>query len=193
MEQTAIHITPGVMPTPEEDERLTKLLELQNTIDEIKRGIEELQNDESLNKLIKAATKKATEIDKKKSELGITELEEEKNELISKLNKELIEFASSVDDAKWGPNQFTKGKKKEFSSTTGQVSILRSSRTMRTINVKKLLDTNPIKTQQLAEEGLLSLPIKNAEIKMSKEEIDDVAEKKTTHTYELHIKSNNAL
>lgn len=71
------------------------------------------------------------------------------------------------------------------------VSILKSTRTVRKINTKKLLDINPLFIQKLAEEGRLGVTLAEAEKDMSKNEIDEVADKTVTATYELYVKTHN--
>ena len=188
---TEIHIAPGMIPTTEEDNILTELGELQNTIDMLGEAIAEHENDEELQKLLKQHQKLADKINAKRDELGITELEEEKTLYTNDLSRKVTEFASSIDDARWGPNQFTKGKKKEFSSKNGTISILKSTRTVRKINTKKLLNINPLFIQKLAEEGRLGVTLAEAEKDMSKNEIDEVADKTVTATYELYVKTYN--
>jgi len=183
-----IHITPGMIPTTEEDNTMTEMGELQETINMLGETIQELNEDEELKKLIKKAETAQKKVDEKRKELGIPDIEEEKAEYTSLLNTRVNEFASSIDDARWGPNQFTKGKKKEFSSKNGTVSILKSTRTVRKINTKKLLEINPLFIQKLAEEGRLGVTLAEAEKNMSKNEIDEVADKTVTATYELYVK-----
>lgn len=183
-----IHITPGMIPTTEEDNTLTEMGELQETINMLKESIKELEEDKELQKLLKQMEKINERINTKRDELGITQLGEEKFEYESTLSARVTEFASSIDEARWGPNQFTKGKKKEFSSKNGIVSILKSTRTVRRINTKRLLDTNPLFIQKLAEEGRLGVTLAEAEKDMSKNEIDEVADKTVTATYELYVK-----
>ena len=186
-----IHITPGMIPTTEEDDELTEMGELQETINMLGETIAELEEDEELKKLIEKVEKAQKKVDEKRNELGIPSIEEEKAEYTSLLNTRVNEFASSINDARWGPNQFTKGKKKEFSSKNGMVSILKSTRTVRKINTKKLLDINPLFIQKLAEEGRLGVTLAEAEKDMSKNEIDEVADKTVTATYELYVKTHN--
>ena len=186
-----IHITPGMIPTTEEDNELTEMGELQETINMLGETIQELNEDEELKKLIEKVEKAQKKVDEKRNELGIPSIEEEKAEYTSLLNTRVNEFASSIDDARWGPNQFTKGKKKEFSNKTGTISILKSTRTVRKINTKKLLDINPLFIQKLAEEGRLGVTLAEAEKDMSKNEIDEVADKTVTATYELYVKTHN--
>ena len=188
---TEIHITPGMIPTTEEDNELTEMGELQETINMLGETIQELNEDEELKKLIEKVETAQKKVDEKRNELGIPSIEEEKAEYTSLLNTRVNEFASSIDDARWGPNQFTKGKKKEFSSKNGVVSILKSTRTVRKINTKKLLDINPLFIQKLAEEGRLGVTLAEAEKDMSKNEIDEVADKTVTATYELYVKTHN--
>jgi len=188
---TEIHITPGMIPTTEEDNELTEMGELQETINMLGETIQELNEDEELKKLIEKVETAQKKVDEKRNELGIPSIEEEKAEYTSLLNTRVNEFASSIDDARWGPNQFTKGKKKEFSSKNGMVSILKSTRTVRKINTKKLLDINPLFIQKLAEEGRLGVTLAEAEKDMSKNEIDEVADKTVTATYELYVKTHN--
>ena len=183
-----IHITPGMIPTTEEDDKLTEMGELQETINMLEETITELEEDEELKKLIEKVEKAQKKVDEKRNELGIPNIEEEKTEYTSLLNTKVTEFASSIDDARWGPNQFTKGKKKEFSSKNGTISILKSTRTVRKINTKKLLEINPLFIQKLAEEGRLGVTLAEAEKDMSKNEIDEVADKTVTATYELYVK-----
>ena len=183
-----IHITPGMIPTTEEDDELTEMGELQETINMLGETITELEEDEELKKLIEKVEKAQKKVDEKRKELRIPDIEEEKAEYTSLLNTRVNEFASSINDARWGPNQFTKGKKKEFSSKNGMVSILKSTRTVRKINTKKLLDINPLFIQKLAEEGRLGIALAEAEKDMSKNEIDEVADKTVTATYELYVK-----
>lgn len=183
-----IHITPGMIPTTEEDDELTEMGELQETINMLGEKITELEEDEKLKNLTEEVKKAQKKVDEKRKELGIPDIEEEKAEYTSLLNTRVNEFASSIDDDRWGPNQFTKGKKKEFSSKNGIVSILKSTRTVRKINTKKLLDTNPLFIQKLAEEGRLGVTLAEAEKDMSKNEIDEVADKTVTATYELYVK-----
>lgn len=190
-EITEIHITPGMIPTTEEDNTLTEMGELQETINMLGETIKELEEDEELQKLRKQIEKIEGKINKREEELGISELGKEKFEYESTLSKRITEFASSIDDARWGPNQFTKGKKKEFSSKNGVVSILKSTRTVRKINTKKLLNINPLFIQKLAEEGRLGVTLAEAEKDMSKNEIDEVADKTVTATYELYVKTHN--
>lgn len=184
-----IHITPGMIPTTEEDNTLTEMGELQETINMLGETITELEEDEELKKLIEKIEKAQKKVDEKRKELGIPDIEEEKAEYTSLLNTRVNEFASSIDDARWGPNQFTKGKKKEFSSKNGIVSILKSTRTVRKINTAKLLKLNPLLIQKYAEEGRLGITLAEAEKDMSKNEIDEVAEKTVTTTYELYVKA----
>lgn len=184
-----IHITPGMIPTTEEDNTLTEMGELQETINMLKESIKELEEDKEMQKLLKQMEKINERINTKRDELGITRLGEEKFEYESTLSARVTEFASSIDETRWGPNQFTKGKKKEFSSKNGIVSILKSTRTVRRINTKRLLDTNPLFIQKLAEEGRLGVTLAEAEKDMSKNEIDEVADKTVTATYELYVKN----
>ena len=192
---TEIHITPGMIPTTEEDNALTEMGELQETINMLGETIAELEENEDLQKLLTNLEKTTKKLEKKiqkwKDENGITQLKEEREEYTSQLNERVNKFASSIDDARWGPNQFTKGKKKEFSSKNGMVSILKSTRTVRKINTKKLLDINPLFIQKLAEEGRLGVTLAEAEKDMSKNEIDEVADKTVTATYELYVKTHN--
>ena len=188
---TEIHITPGMIPTTKEDDELTEMGELQETINMLGETIQELNEDEELKKLIKKVETAQKKVDEKRNELGIPSIEEEKAEYTSLLNTRVNEFASSIDDARWGPNQFTKGKKKEFSSKNGTISILKSTRTVRKINTKKLLNINPLFIQKLAEEGRLGVTLAEAEKDMSKNEIDEVADKTVTATYELYVKTHN--
>lgn len=187
-ELTEIHITPGMIPTTEEDNTLTEMGELQETIDMLREAIIELENDPELQKLLKQIEKINGKINARRDELGITQSSEEKLQYESDLSRKVNEFASSIDDARWGPNQFTKGKKKEFSSKNGTISILKSTRTVRKINTKKLLEINPLLIQKLAEEGRLGVTLAEAEKDMSKNEIDEVADKTVTATYELYVK-----
>ena len=183
-----IHITPGMIPTTEEDDELTEMGELQETINMLGETIAELNEDEKLKNLTEEVKKAQKKVDEKRKELGIPDIEEEKAEYTSLLNTKVTEFASSIDDARWGPNQFTKGKKKEFSSKNGTISILKSTRTVRKINTKKLLNINPLFIQKLAEEGRLEVTLAEAEKDMSKNEIDEEADKTVTATYELYVK-----
>jgi len=183
-----IHITPGMIPTTEEDNMLTQMGELQETIDMLGEHIIELTKDEELKKLEKQMEKIQNKINERKLEIGITSTTEERNELMNTLQNEIDMFAMKIDEARWGPNQFTKGKKKEFSSKNGTISILKSTRTVRKINTKKLLDINPLFIQKLAEEGRLGVTLAEAEKDMSKNEIDEVADKTVTATYELYVK-----
>ena len=183
-----IHIKPGMIPTTEEDNALTEMGELQETINMLGETVTELEEDEELKKLIRKVETAQKKVDEKRQELGIPDIEEEKNGYTSQLNTKVTEFASSIDEARWGPNQFTKGKKKEFSSKNGVVSILKSTRTVRRINTKRLLDTNPLFIQKLAEEGRLGVTLAEAEKDLSKNEIDEVADKTITATYELYVK-----
>ena len=81
-----IHITPGMIPTTEEDDELTKMGELQNTINEINTGIAELEENEDLQKLLTNLEKTTKKLEKKiqkwKDDNGITQLEKERNDII---------------------------------------------------------------------------------------------------------------
>ena len=185
-----IHITPGIEPTPEEDLMLASLLEMQASINMYGELIIEKTQDEKLKRMEKKLNEMQEKINKHKLEIGLLTAEEERNDLMKQLQENINMIATEIPKEKWGPNQFTKGKKLEFSSSDGKVSILKSSRTVRKINTAKLLKINPLIIQKYAEDGKLEIKLKDAEQDMSKKDIDEVADKTTTYSYELYVKNS---
>ena len=62
-----IHITPGMIPTTKEDDELTEMGELQETINMLGETIQELNEDEELKKLIKKVETAQKKVDEKRN------------------------------------------------------------------------------------------------------------------------------
>lgn len=183
-----IKILPGKTLTPEWEEKLQEIKKLHNEEEILKNFIEKAKENEKLKKLEEEAEKTLTKIEKKYEELHIPELESDLTSKQEEIATKIYELGTKIPNDFWGPDAFTKGKKTAVTSADEETTILRSTRTVRRIIPKKIVEMFPTKINEMVDEGTITIPLNKAEQKLSKEDIDKVAEKIQTHTYELKIK-----
>lgn len=143
------------------------LLELGNHRKQLENEIETLQESEA----VKTYLNKRDELDQLNNDISVN-LEQE---------------ISDVPPEDWKPNRFSKGKKDEY--IDGQVQVLRSKRTVRTIIPKVFVEKYPFLVNMLVESGKIRIPIGIVEPELKKEEMEEIVEKNTTMKYELVIKA----
>jgi hypothetical protein len=183
-----IEIKPGLKLPDETENKLTELKNQQDDIDALTEYIQEQENDSELEKLKKKLTEIQEKIKIRESELKIPENIEILSEMQTALNKMLESTGSSIDDAMWGPDTFSKGKKEAISSKDGTIVVIRSTKRTRTIIPSIFVEKHPLLTNKFVEEGRIKITLKEAEAELGKNAINEMCDIKIDHNYELRIK-----
>lgn len=187
-QETTVKIIPGKKLPDEIEEQMKQLKEKQDEIEMQHNYIKELKKDEELNKLATKWTKAENAMNERKTELGIQSEEETLNVLEQEKQTMLSEIAPKIENDFWGKDAFSKGKKDAAASEDGTIVLLRSSRTERTIIPDKFWQMYPFLIEKYIKDGRLKITLKEASKDLGETQIDEIANKKTTFTYELVIK-----
>jgi len=186
-----LRVLPGSQLPLNVEAAMEELYNIEKQIEMQREWIESLENDDDLAIFKEKLDKAQKELENKRDMLKIPIEGETLQTLTTKRDELLRNVATMIPDNAWGKNAMSKGKKDEVSSTGGKLRIIRSTRTERTILPTKVLERFPFVIESMVNENLIKIPIKYAELKMSKEQINEVAIKTTKHTYETQVRDGS--
>jgi chaperonin cofactor prefoldin len=184
-------VLPGSQLPLEVEAVMQELYDIEKQIQLQQAWIDELENSDDIKEFKKKIDDTLIELTKKRIELKIDDENKTILSCIAKRNELLEKVSSMIPDNSWGKNAMSRGKKDEVSSTDGKLRIIRSTRTERVIIPTIVREKFPFVIENMINENLIKIPLKYAEIKLSKEQINECAEKTVKHTYETQIRDGS--
>ena len=184
---TTIKIKPGIEQPQEIEDMFQSLKTLDDERLMIRNARDESLNDQKLLKLMKARDKLDARIEQTKIALGINELTNGIQEIENEQHNLLGMIGEAVNSETWGQDSFKKTAD-AISSKDGEIVIVRSKRTDKSIIASKFFELHPIELQKLFNENAIKITQKDANKVLSKTEVDEICTAITTYTYDFRIK-----
>lgn len=165
------------------DSMIEQAKELVKTIKLMKEFIETATDIPEKQEFEEAQAKWNETIEKIKENLPTAELHDKENEL----NELLEKIGEQINEKDWKRDPIQKTKKRV--EKNGAI-IVRAMRTDRKIIPELFVKNHPLITNELVNEGKVTIPLKYAEEKLSKTAVNAVCSIKETKTYEMRINQN---
>jgi len=162
------------------DDMIEQAKELVKTIKLMKEFIETATDVPEKQEFDEAQAKWNETLGKIMENLPTAELRDKENEL----NELLEKIGEQINEKEWKKDPIQKTKKRV--EKNGAI-IVRAMRTERKIIPELFVKNHPLITNELVNEGKITIPLKYAEEKLSKTAVNAVCSIKETKTYEMRI------
>lgn len=163
-------------------EQAKELMKNINLLKEYAEAITDIPEKQKLDEATEARNEAQKVFDEAIAKINVPTIEI--NDQEEKLQNLLKEIGERIDNKDWKKDPIQKTKKRF--EKNGAI-IVRSLRTDRKIIPELFVKNHPLITNELVNEGKITIPLKYAEEKLSKNDVNAVCTIKETKTYELKI------
>ena len=163
-------------------EQAKELVKNINLLKEYADAAMDIPESQKLNEAIEARNEAQKMFDEAIAKINVPTIEI--NDQEEKLQNLLKKIGERIDDKDWKKDPIQKTKKRV--ERNGAI-IVRSMRTDRKIIPELFVKNHPLITNELVNEGKITIPLKYAEEKLSKTDVNAVCSIKETKTYEMRV------